>query len=120
MAAELGDADAQFSLNHLLLTADTTKSVSSDRISGHADALFNLGLNCATGRGVQATNNVRALNWFLKAAEQGHAKAQDFLGFYYANGIDVSADVNEAVRWYRMAAEQGACGSTAYSCMLLC
>ena len=42
-----------------------------------------------------------------KAAEQGDAEAQYNLGVMYANGDGLPEDDAEAVRWYRMAAEQG-------------
>ncbi|MDH5513204.1 MAG: sel1 repeat family protein [Gammaproteobacteria bacterium] len=45
--------------------------------------------------------------WNRKAAEQGNAKAQAFLGTMYDEGVDVAQDYGEAVRWYRKAAEQG-------------
>ena len=40
------------------------------------------------------------------AAEQSHADAQYNLGVMYDNGEGVLEDDAEAVRWYRMAAEQ--------------
>ena len=40
-------------------------------------------------------------------AEAGDASAQYILGLMYANGFGVPEDDDEAVRWYRMAAEQG-------------
>ena len=39
--------------------------------------------------------------------EQGHADAQCNLGYCYANGIGVTQDYAEAVKWYQKAAEQG-------------
>ena len=44
---------------------------------------------------------------YRKAAEQGDAKAQFILGGCYANGIGVTKDLAEAVKWWRKAAEQG-------------
>ena len=44
--------------------------------------------------------------WFRRAAEQGHANAQVFLGLMYADGDGVPQDDAEAVAWYRKAAEQ--------------
>lgn len=41
-----------------------------------------------------------------RRAEQGNAKAQFTLGEMYANGDGVIADSAEAVRWYRLAADQ--------------
>ena len=43
----------------------------------------------------------------LKAAEQGHAKAQTNLGWMYDNGEGVTKDAVKAVEWYQKAAEQG-------------
>ncbi len=49
----------------------------------------------------------KAVYWFRKAAEQGHGKAQSWLGVCYEHGDGVAKDIAEAVRWYRMAAAQG-------------
>ena len=52
-------------------------------------------------------NYAEAVKWYRKAAEQGDARAQCFLGFFYDNGQGVPQDYEEAVKWYRKAAEQG-------------
>ena len=49
----------------------------------------------------------QAVVWFRKAAEQGYAEAQYYLGFCYYRGKGVSKDDNQAVYWYRKATEQG-------------
>ena len=41
------------------------------------------------------------------AAEQGETDAQNNLGMMYAKGHGVAQDYQEAVKWYRLAAEQG-------------
>ena len=43
----------------------------------------------------------------LKAAEQGDADAQNFLGWMYSHGSGVRKSKAEAIKWYRKAAEQG-------------
>ena len=48
-----------------------------------------------------------ALREWRPLATQGHAAAQVSLGTMYAFGRGVPKDHAEAVRWYRMAAEQG-------------
>ena len=58
------------------------------------------------GQGVPQDDQ-EAVNWWRKAAEQGHASAQFNLGFMYAEGRGVPQDDQEAVGWYRKAAEQG-------------
>jgi TPR repeat protein len=52
-------------------------------------------------------DQAEAVRWFLRAAEQGLAEAQNNLGWVYANGFGVPKDKAEAARWYRKAAEQG-------------
>jgi TPR repeat protein len=52
-------------------------------------------------------DNIEAVKWFRKAAEQGYAVAQFNLGLMYGNGMGVDKDEREAVQWFRKAAEQG-------------
>lgn len=48
-----------------------------------------------------------AFEWFSKAAEWGHAKANAELGRHYARGIGVPKDLNAAMIRYQKAAELG-------------
>ncbi len=48
-----------------------------------------------------------ALNELKPLAERGHAVAQNILGLMYNHGNGVAQDHKEAVRWYRLAADQG-------------
>ena len=41
-----------------------------------------------------------------KAAEQGDAKAQYNLGIFYENGQGVDKSLDEAIKWFRLAAKQ--------------
>ena len=52
-------------------------------------------------------NYTSTLKWYGKAAEQGHAGAQNNLGFMYNQGRGVRQNFTEAVKWYRKAADQG-------------
>ncbi|WVM92675.1 tetratricopeptide repeat protein [Halopseudomonas pachastrellae] len=52
-------------------------------------------------------STTRAAEYYLKAAEQGHADAQYNLALLYDHGEGVALDDREAVRWYTAAAEQG-------------
>ena len=55
----------------------------------------------------QAGNYKAALAEWRPLAHAGNARAQNFLGFMYDNGEGVLEDDLEAVKWYRLAAEQG-------------
>ena len=48
-----------------------------------------------------------AVKWYLKAAEQGYAKAQCNLGDCFFKGYGVFRNLDEARRWYRLAADNG-------------
>ncbi|MEI8182452.1 MAG: tetratricopeptide repeat protein, partial [Desulfomonile sp.] len=52
-------------------------------------------------------NYEEALKWYRKAADQGDAIAQRFLGFMYYEGQGVPQNYKEALKWYRKAADQG-------------
>ena len=58
-----------------------------------------------------AGNHGRALELFEKAAEQGHAYAQNNCGYLYENGYGVAKDAKKAFYWYEKAAEQGHVGA---------
>ena len=60
----------------------------------------------AHGFGV-AKDEVAAVSWYRKAAEQGYAQAQYNLGWMFQYGLGVSKNRAEAINWYRKAAEQG-------------
>ncbi len=57
------------------------------------------------GRGVPQ-DYAEAMKWYRKAAEQGHAKAQLFLGNMYFFGQGVSKDYVQAYMWYILAASR--------------
>ena len=71
-----------------------------------ADAQYSLGLKYAKGQGV-TQDDAEAVKWFRKAAEQGYTTAQNNLGFMYQKGRGVTQDYAEAVKLYRKAAVQG-------------
>ena len=60
------------------------------------------------GRGLGTTQNYeKAIEWESKAANQGIALAQRFLGYCYAEGKGIKQNYEKALEWYTKAAEQG-------------
>jgi TPR repeat protein len=49
----------------------------------------------------------KALEYYQKAADQGHANAQYNLGGMYGKGQGVGQDFREAIKWWRKAADLG-------------
>jgi len=59
------------------------------------------------GQGVPK-DNAKAIKWLTKAAEQGVAVSQFYLGsYYYAGNFGVPQDYAKAFEWFKKAAEQG-------------
>lgn len=56
-------------------------------------------------------DSAEAVKWYLKAADQGYAEAQNNLAVSYRNGQGVPQDYGEAIKWYRKAADQGLAGA---------
>jgi TPR repeat protein len=74
---------------------------------GDAEAQFAIGcIKLASGRD-SPENYAEAAKCFSKAAEQGHAKAQNQLGYMYFVGQGVPKDYAKAVQWCRKSADQG-------------
>ena len=72
---------------------------------GDASAQFNLGLMYDNGRGVPQ-DDAEAIQWYRLAAEQGYASAQNNLGLMYMNGEGVPQDNVEAHMWLNLAASR--------------
>ena len=139
-AAEQGDADAQNYLGNFYFQgwgvaqdyAQAVKWIRMAAAQGHAQAQSNLGVCYRNGWGV-AKDLAEALKWYRLAAAQGHEQAQEIvkelesrgvgaqaiedpaemnrLGLRYFNGDGVARDYAEAVKWFRMAAEEGHAGA---------
>ena len=58
-------------------------------------------------------NPVQAVNWFGKAAELGHAKAQCALAYMYFNGAGVTKSIVLAYKWNSLAQNQTKDGEAA-------
>ncbi len=70
-------------------------------VKGDAEAQFQLGANYR-----RRAFFINAMHWHLRAAQQGHIRAQTNLAFmhYYGEGID--SDYAEAFRWFSAAAKK--------------
>lgn len=71
--------------------------------AGDAEAEFQVANMYESGDGAKKDPQ-QTLNWLIKAADQGHAKARYKLGWMYANGLTVRQDYFLAAKYYRLAA----------------
>lgn len=96
---------------HAYLTGNPAKAVAEIRPAAEAgdpQAQFYLGSLYEAGAGVPRDYS-RAVNWYTRAAEQGHGSAQLALGLILYNGAgegSVPQDLEEAARWLMAAARQ--------------
>lgn len=81
---------------------------------GNAQAQFELGMTYFKGIGVQK-DYLKALEWFNKAADQGHERAKEYIlstyyaqgSLYFGNDTGVTQDDVEAFKWYSKGANLG-------------
>ena len=68
--------------------------------------LYNLGKNYYDGKNGVNQDYAKAVEYYTRAAQQGHAAAQCGLGFCYKNGEGVTQDYKKAAEWFTKAANQ--------------
>ena len=73
---------------------------------GDPKAQFGLGVMHTFGQGVPK-DDTRAMDWYRRAAERGHAGAQLFLGHGLESGNGAEQNLEAAFFWFLRAAEQG-------------
>lgn len=78
------------------------KSIIAD---GFADALLDLGLAYLKGEGVPQ-NTEHGFSLMIRSAKQGNAAAQYNMGYLYRNGLGTEKNMQEALRWYHLSADQ--------------
>jgi TPR repeat protein len=66
-----------------------------------------LGNFAQAGIGTGKPAPVEALDWYMKAAEQGSLDAATNIALMYANGAGIPQDLTQATSWFRKAAEAG-------------
>ena len=97
-------------LSRFLLTQEKLEARARE---GDDEALFLLADRYYRGKG-RSRNHGKAAECMRKAAEQGHAKAQFYLGLFYKTGeLDefIEQSYEEAVSWFTKAAKQGEKGA---------
>ena len=67
---------------------------------------YRQGYNYYYGKEGVEKNWPKALEHFLKAAEQGHATAQYYVGWMYAHGQAVEKNMTIALEWFMKSAVQ--------------
>lgn len=115
LAAEQNFSEAQVQLAHLYeLGAGVPKDraavvnlMTSAANAGYAEAQFNLALYYSQGRYGFAKDQNQSFSWAKRAADQGFAQAQLYVGACYEFGVGVDENPAEAVLWYNRAAAQG-------------
>ena len=74
---------------------------------GDADAQYNIGWMYLNGYGLRVNDSL-ALEWWIKASEQGHSDANLSIGMLYSLGDgEVPKDHDKAIDYYLLAAADG-------------
>jgi len=75
-------------------------------VEGNATAQESIGTMLCEGLGV-GMDEIQAVSWYQKSADQGYATAQYALGAMYVNGRGVEKDVPKGLSLFAKAAQQG-------------
>ncbi len=109
IAAESGDKNAIYEYGKELAKRGSSNDVlnwlNSCELVDAASFFHYLGSCYLKGNGVEKDEK-EAFQWFLKAADQGNAEAQNNVGICYLKGDGVEKDEKEAFQWFLKAAEQ--------------
>ena len=115
-AADQGDADAQSTLGLMYRRGEESPRMMPRRCSGTGRRRTkgmrrpsSTSASCTTTVKESPRPDAQAVQWYRKAADQGHAGAQDSLGYSYGSGQGVPQDSTEAVKWFRKARGTGIC-----------
>ena len=73
---------------------------------GHVNSMFAYGLLLSTPPAGEEKDATGAIEWFRKAANKGHGRANYQLGAAYEMGEGVSKDLEQAVSWYENGVEK--------------
>lgn len=71
--------------------------------AGNPEGQFQMGIQYHQGQFGFPQDFFEAAKWYRKAAEQGHAGAQLYLGVFLAQGQGVEVDVIESFMWLELA-----------------
>lgn len=81
-------------------------SVQRKAAASDPEGLFQLAKHLMEGSGGVRKDLRAATETFRRAAEQGHAQAQNAYGHALHNGVGIAQDLEGAIVWYRKAADQ--------------
>lgn len=71
---------------------------------GNLESQYKIGI--AYDIGIIPQDYKKAIGWLKMSAKKGYLNAQKTLGYMFKTGHGISKDVDEAYKWYMMAAEQ--------------
>jgi uncharacterized protein len=117
LAAKQGNAKAQSNLG-FAYTSDKDMGVFKNQRKaaqwfhmaadqGYVKAQYILGKYYVTGKHSFPIDDAQAFKYYGLAAKQGHAPAQYYLGQMYYHGQSVPKNIEESLKWLKLAAEQG-------------
>jgi localization factor PodJL len=114
-SAETGFAPAQYRLGNFYekghgVSADPAKAAQwyeKAAAKGNALAMHNLAVLNVTGQIGKDVDMPTAIGWFEKAADLGVKDSQVNLGILYTKGMGVTENLEEAYKWFAVAAKGG-------------
>ncbi len=115
IAAENGHAPSQYRIGNFYekghgIAADPVEAsnwYSKAAAQGNALAMHNLAVLNTMGAATGEVDMTTAIGWFEKAANMGVKDSQVNLGILYTKGMGVDEDLEQAYKWFAVAAKGG-------------
>lgn len=115
LAAEQGNDRAQFYLGKMYLEGDGIESNSEEALKwykqsgeqGNIRAQSELGDIYSYGKKGIPIDPYEAFEWHKLAADQGREESAFRIGWGYLNGVGISKNIDEAIKYFQMACDKG-------------
>ncbi len=105
-AATLVESDPE-ACEESLLVAAKTKHTEALYALGHLHMLGASRWRIFFNRSAKRRDYTKAIEWFVQAADHGHARSQLALGFMYFRGMGARKERARAFMWFSLAAQRG-------------
>ena len=87
-------------------TAEKVNTLRASADRGNAAAQYEIASYYYYGSAGFPMDKTKSMDWFMKAAEQGHIRAQLQIAYEYKEGGVLEKDLQKSIQYYTMAAEQ--------------
>lgn len=91
----------------MVLMGTTSAHANANPADADPVEVYEQAMNYLHGRNGFTEDSAKAVEYFRALADQDWSIAQNRMGEFYENGVGVNRDLDQAIVWYKLAADQG-------------